>query len=119
MKTLYVSGPMTGYADDNRPAFHVASASLRARGFEVISPAELDEAEETPLDWEGYLRRDIRKLVDADTLALLPGWEKSRGARLEILIGTTLGMKAVDAATLEPIEIEVSYEAVRIVEAAL
>ena len=39
---VYLSGPMTGLPDFNRPAFHAAAAALRAQGYVVINPAEVD-----------------------------------------------------------------------------
>ena len=38
---VYLSGPMTGLPDFNRPAFHAAAAALRAQGYVVINPAEV------------------------------------------------------------------------------
>lgn len=92
---IYIAGPMTGYPDWNFPTFRAAAAALRARGHEVISPAELDEADSAPLGslpWAEYLRRDIPHLISCEAIALLPGWENSRGARLEHHIATALGM---------------------------
>jgi hypothetical protein len=86
---------MTGKPEWNFPAFNAAAADLRARGFEVINPAELDAADAAPMAWEQYLRRDIKQLMDCDRIALLPGWEHSRGAKLELHIATALGMSAM------------------------
>lgn len=41
---VYLSGPMSGIADNNFPAFHEHAAQLRAQGFYVVSPAEIQEA---------------------------------------------------------------------------
>ena len=38
---IYISGPMTGHADHNFPAFDAAAERLRAEGHFVINPAEL------------------------------------------------------------------------------
>lgn len=88
--TIYLSGPMTGIADSNFPAFHAAAAELRRRDFIVVNPAELNP--EHGLPWSTYLRRDIAELVKCDGLALLPGWQDSRGACLERHIAEQLGM---------------------------
>jgi hypothetical protein len=73
----------------NFPAFFAEAERLRALGYTVVNPAELNEPG-TP--WVQAMRTDIRMLLMCDALALLPGWEKSRGANLEWLIATELGM---------------------------
>jgi methylmalonyl-CoA mutase cobalamin-binding subunit len=98
MNRIYVSGPMTGLPDLNFPAFHRAAATLRESGYEVVNPAEIDEAEPAPRaarTWADCLRRDIQALVDCTAIALLPGWEHSRGAKLEKHIATELGMRVI------------------------
>lgn len=94
-KRLYLSGPMTGIPEFNFPAFHRAAASLRASGYEVINPAELDAADTGPMTWEQYLRRDIGHLITCDGIALLPDYENSRGACLELSIAKQLGMEVM------------------------
>jgi hypothetical protein len=84
---------MTGMPNLNFPAFHAAAARLRASGLDVVNPAELDDADPAPLEWHQYLRRDIAQLIECDSLCLLPGWEKSKGARLELHIAQELGMQ--------------------------
>lgn len=91
LKRLYLSGPMTGYVDLNAPAFNAAAKKLRAHGYKVVNPPELDANEHSDT-WEGCLRRDIRYLVDCEAIATLPKWTKSRGANLEIHIGRALSM---------------------------
>ncbi len=89
---LYISGPMTGIDDDNRPAFAAAARQLRAAGYEVVSPAELDDNERVPMTWHDYLRRDIKVLMDCDAVATLPGWRESRGAKVETNLAMSLDM---------------------------
>ena len=105
---LYVAGPMQNYPRYNFPAFQEAATTLRRMGFEVISPEEQDhqrdpvawerawnspdgvwKLEETGgLTWAEILSQDIILVADVvDGLALLPGWEKSSGARLEVFVG--------------------------------
>lgn len=92
---LYLSGPMTGMPELNFPAFHRAAASLRRTGYRVINPAELDAADTRELTWAEYMRRDIKVLTDCEVIALLPGWENSRGARIEKLVADALGMRVI------------------------
>lgn len=92
MKTrLYLSGPMTGIKDLNIPAFNRAAKKLRAAGYVVINPPELDRIEKKST-WEGCLRRDLKYVVTCAVIATLPNWKKSRGANLEIHVGRALSM---------------------------
>jgi hypothetical protein len=92
----YISGPMTGIADFNRPAFAAEAAKLRAMGVEVINPAEHGEDDPT-MQWSDYLRKDIRLLMDCNAIHMLPGWTKSKGAMLEYHIATKLGYSITGA----------------------
>jgi thioesterase domain-containing protein len=96
MKVIaYISGPMTGMQELNFPAFHRAAASLRASGYTVVNPAELDALDTQELTWEQYMARDIKALVDCTHIAMLPGWVNSRGAKLEKLIAEALGLRVI------------------------
>lgn len=85
---VYVSGPMTGIEQFNHPAFEAACESLRHAGYEVESPHRAPELE----SWEAYMRYDLALLLKCDAIAMLPGWEQSRGARLERLVAEALGL---------------------------
>ena len=100
MRTVYLSGPMTGLPEFNYPAFHNAAQRWREAGWTVLSPAELDIQEGEALTWAEYLRRDLRLLLDCDAIAMLPGWEDSKGAALERHVAATLGLAVLDAAAL-------------------
>lgn len=92
---VYVSGKMSGLPDLGFPLFNKAAASLRASGYEVVNPAEMDAADTGPKEWHEYLRRDITELVKCDAIALLPNWTESKGARLERHIAVELGMREI------------------------
>ena len=94
MKRIYLSGPMTGLPDLNFPAFAAMTDSLRDGGHTVTNPAELNPDGGT---WNDCMRRDITALMDCDTVATLPGWQESKGAKLEVLIAQHLGMTVVNA----------------------
>lgn len=85
---VYVSGPMTGLVNLNKPAFYNEAAKLRKLGFIVINPAELDDAGEE-MAYLDYLRRDVKEMLEkgCGRIRLLPGWEQSTGATLEVIIG--------------------------------
>ena len=76
---VYISGPMTGIENDNYPAFFDMAEHLCVLGFEPINPA----AQVQRITWDQYMRQDIKLLMDADMMVMLPGWELSKGAIIE------------------------------------
>ena len=98
MKRIYLSGPMTGYPELNFPAFHAAADVLRSKGLEVANPAEIDpEGEQS---WSACMRAGLKAMLDCCTVALLPGWEDSKGANIEARLALNLGMRVVEFETL-------------------
>ena len=92
MKRLYVAGPMSGFPELNFPAFHAETSRLRALGYEVVNPAEINTDQNA--EWAACMREDIRELITCDAIVLLPGWMKSRGASIEYHIALRLKMGA-------------------------
>lgn len=85
VRSLYVSGPMSGYPDCNYPLFDRSAASLRSLGYRVANPAET-----TGRSYRALLAGDIGDLLTCDGVALLEGWWLSTGARLEVQIAGVL-----------------------------
>lgn len=131
MTHVYIAGPMTGYPQFNFPAFREAATILRSLGYQVTSPAEEDsvevqhESEKSTtgqLDaagkiggqtWGDLLARDVKLIADGgiDALALLPGWENSRGARLEVFVAMLCGRELRSFDRAYPDDLEwMSYE---------
>lgn len=81
---------MTGLPDFNFPAFNAMAAHLRSLGFEVLNPAEHG----LPLDlhWSVYMRHALQQLLLADSVMLLNGWNRSRGAQIEANLARELSM---------------------------
>lgn len=90
MNRIYIAGPMTGIEQFNYPAFNAAAARLRAMGYEVENPAEIDLP--PGKEWHEYMRHAIPKLLKCTMVGVLDGWTQSKGARLEIEIAERLGM---------------------------
>lgn len=87
---VYLSGPMTGLPECNYPAFDAAAAQLRAAGFTVANPTE--NTAPPCGTWEGWMRLSVIQLAGCTHVARLPGWEKSKGARIEVDLALVLGM---------------------------
>jgi hypothetical protein len=102
-KRVYVAGPMTGLKDFNYPAFNAAADQLRALGYQVENPA--DHGIVPGAEWADYMAYDLTRLGVCGMIALLPGWERSEGAKLEVQIGHRLGMTIVNAHDLVSMEI--------------
>jgi hypothetical protein len=87
---LYIAGPMTGLPEFNRPAFFTAAEHLNDAGYVVVNPARRDV--DPAKTWADYMRDGIRDVLDVEGVAVLDGWEGSRGARLEVAVAHALGM---------------------------
>lgn len=117
--TVYLSGPMTGIEDFNRPAFDDAAAALRKNGFKVIVPGEGEEYDDAErASWsvarqkrEFYLSRDIDFIQEmADVMVVLPGWEASEGAKLEVVVAQALGVPIFTFPDATPLRVQVKME---------
>jgi hypothetical protein len=105
---LYLAGPMTGYPQFNFPLFIRAAEKAREQGFDVISPAELDQENNEDYDlsinspdgelgtthqtFGDYLSRDVKIVHDHCVgVIFLPKWFESKGARMEAYVALTAG----------------------------
>ena len=90
-KVAYLAGKMRGVEHMNFPAFAAATAELRAAGWTVISPAEMDvengfDGSRDPSEAEllEMCERDLAAGDVVDTIILLPGWQDSEGVKVEL-----------------------------------
>jgi hypothetical protein len=88
---LYLAGPISSNLGGYKAQFAQAAEKLRAEGWTVINPAE-NPPQPT---WAAYMRVSIGQLVMCDEIALMQGWRKSRGARVERFVARVLGMPVV------------------------
>lgn len=113
---VYVAGPMRGIPEFNFPAFNAAADMLRQIGCEVFNPAQKDnERHGTDISkgnatgdeaiasaQHGFNLREALGLdlawicAEADAVALLPGWQKSKGATAEKATAEALGLLVVE-----------------------
>jgi len=100
---IYVAGPMSHYPDYNKPAFEDACMRLRACGFKVLSPHENGQpGPEVDPDsvWIYYMRLDLHMVAEANLVAVLDGWECSRGAKIEVQIAHFMHIPVLPLETL-------------------
>ena len=118
---VYLAGPMRGLPGWNFDAFDAAEQRWRQAGHHVFSPATIARAlgytwgQTAPVEPgtpEGnchlrhVLQSDISCLMHSDSIALLPGWENSRGATVEVAVAQFLGLPFFDAETMLMMEVE-------------
>lgn len=112
MSKIYLAGPMRGIKDFNFPLFHATAAELRKQGHEVFNPAEHDEnvygvgfnksengffGDIPFFNIRSALLFDLMELIqNCDTIALLPGWENSSGAKAEYWAAKAIGLKVIE-----------------------
>lgn len=112
---IYIAGPMRGIPEWNYPAFAKARQEWKEKGHQVFCPAAISEAlgykiDEPcePQNGKAHLLHvilsDILCLSNADAIGLLPGWEKSRGATVELAFAQLLGLQVFDTVTMQEIK---------------
>lgn len=120
MTTIALVGPMTGLPDYNYPAFKEARQMWQAVGHKVLDPSQ-SFGGNVNRPRKAYLRKSIGQIAkDRPALAFLPGWETSRGAVTEALVGAALeldGFKANPAVVdLMDAELDPFYEAMQVLQ---
>ncbi|EHH4588892.1 DUF4406 domain-containing protein [Escherichia coli] len=88
---VYIAGPMTGYEDFNRPAFHAAGKALSQEGHTVLNPAVLPDG----LMQAQYMDICMAMLRSVDAVYLLKNWYQSAGARAELALAEKLGCAVI------------------------
>ena len=105
----YVCGPMTGYPFYNMYAFKYVKMLWETQGWAVTTPLdcnsriwikhygrEFDPTEDTCDYGDDILKEmfveDIKTLLASDAVIALTGWEKSRGATIEVNIARAFGI---------------------------
>lgn len=87
---IYIAGKITG--DKNyREKFTEVAEELRQRGDSVMNPACLSEDKE--FSWDDYMAVASAMQQVCDATVLLPDWQDSKGARIELRTAEQLGHK--------------------------
>lgn len=104
-KSIYLAGPMTGYPQLNFPAFEAGARRLEEWGWAVHNPAtSFNGAMDLP--YKVYMAAAVNMLCQAEAIAVMEGWQGSRGATMEALIAQRLGLPFYNAETGRPMTVE-------------
>ena len=97
--SLYIIGPATRKPNDNKEAFVSARRALKAEGYLCAIPHDyINEG----TDWSTAMRISVTAMLSMehgikskpafDGVAMLDGWEESKGARIEKQLAEALGI---------------------------
>lgn len=103
---IYIAGPMSGIADDNRPAFEAAERKLRElypqlASDDIFNPIDHEASlmvqqglvKDTQQAYRMCLKLDLAWIAEHAThMYLLHGWERSYGARAEHALAQALNI---------------------------
>lgn len=97
---IYVIGPVTGKENENREEFMEARTYLTISGHQADIPHTVVRKGST---WEQAMKGSIYRMLHLWTfsieyeesfgIAMLDGWEQSRGARIEHDLAVALGIE--------------------------
>jgi len=109
---LYLSGKMSGEPNNGFDLFNAEASRLRALGYEVVNPAEL-EVRDTE-GWLDWMARDILALKECQGIALLHNWLVSPGAQMEFIAAKREGLRILMANSIQSTELpeDVSFNLV-------
>jgi hypothetical protein len=107
---IYVSGPINGRVEGNLAAFCVAQGEITELGHTAVIPHNCPPHEHVGECPQGYatpfaadypehtstacfIRGDFEELLTCDAIYMLPGWERSVGARGEFDVAALAGLE--------------------------
>lgn len=128
---VYLAGKMRGLPSFGAGEFRKAARVLRERGFEVVSPLEMDEDAGIYVDGltgfedlaaQGFdirdtLANDLRVvLFDVEAVVLLPGWWDSPGAIAEYATAQAAGVPTLELSYVGDVAVLAKVSARLVVE---
>jgi len=98
---IYISGPMTGLVDENKPVFNALAITLRNMGYTVINPAESEATSATHVPFYiTYMQNILGDILDiintgVTHIITLDDYALSLGARAELHTAHTMGIPTI------------------------
>jgi hypothetical protein len=99
MKKIYLCGPISGREEkEYKEHFEKVCFEISKRAekenieFVLVSPPTFPCKE---MSWEDALKYCVKQMVDCDGIAVLQGWKRSKGCRLELELAGRLKIPVV------------------------
>ncbi len=93
-KKVYISGAIAHYdLQERKEAFGQAERFLSLKGFDPVNPFKNGLPEEA--HWREHMRADIALLLGCDYIYMLKDWELSKGAKQELDVASSCGIKVL------------------------
>lgn len=91
MKTIYISGRISGIENEAPELFESAELLLKSLGYDPINPMKINHNHDK--SWESYMKEDIKALLFCKEIYMLNNWIQSRCAIVEHGLAQLLGIK--------------------------
>lgn len=91
---IYISGKISGMDESEaRKLFAAAFIQLQDWNHEPVDPMTLPH--DHGRTWLEFMREDIKALMDCEAIYMLENWTESQGAKIELSLAASLGMKII------------------------
>lgn len=105
---IYISGRITG-TENYLERFAKTETLLTKIGDTVINPAKINAQLPENTDYDDYMRLSFVLLDMADAIYMMNGWEKSKGARMELLKAYQTGKRIIFEGEDRYVGLEMDY----------
>ena len=92
-KRVYLSGPITNVKNYKGLFMFAEELADFGEAKQIYNPAAQIPSSSS---WEQAMHRCLSEITNYDTVVMLPGWNVSRGARLEHDVALACGMHIID-----------------------
>ena len=90
-KSIQIIGQVTGLElEYAQVKFNHTQMQLELKGYLVFNPMKMVDPETA---WNAAMRICLSQLLQVDEVAIQPDWNLSRGAGIEVMIASALGLK--------------------------
>lgn len=91
---VYISGPIAGFdIKERKLAFLKVQHMLESLGYSTANPFNNGVPDE--YHWREHMRADIAMLLGCDAIYMMPGWELSKGCKLELDVASSCGIRVM------------------------